>query len=363
MPAKPTITRTYGQIHFEDLDPKRFEDLIRQLIYDFKDWQTIEATGRGGTDDGFDIRAFEKSYRDESDILDESETEEVRPMDGNQWMIQCKREQSLGPIRIRSIINENIDPENPPYGYILAVSANISKRTYDAFREELQRLSVMEFYLWGKATLEDMLYQPKNDRILFTFFGISLTTRRRSRATEVRAITTNKNKIVSIVGTGSLYKAVLLRDLKDENYPYPSLYPDFDLNPRWGSYTAFENHPRGLLFHVHEYYAFVDINLKEYDYCTFIDIVDRQDEDHDGHEARWKKRMAMMSNWELLPIINQAYYLEDAIVKYKDMVVIDAKGDTLHEKPHIFIDYIKGTPFSGWSKYIRIGEEEVDIRL
>jgi hypothetical protein len=39
MPAKPTITRTYGQIHFEDLDPKRFEDLIRQLIYDFKDWQ------------------------------------------------------------------------------------------------------------------------------------------------------------------------------------------------------------------------------------------------------------------------------------------------------------------------------------
>jgi hypothetical protein len=84
--------------------------------------KTIKATGRGGTDDGFDIRAFEKSYRDESDILDESEIEEVRPMDGNQWMIQCKREQSLGPIRIRSIINENIDPENPPYGYILAVS-------------------------------------------------------------------------------------------------------------------------------------------------------------------------------------------------------------------------------------------------
>ena len=34
----------------------------------------------------------------------------------------------------------------------------------------------MEFYLWGAGELEDMLYQPKNDHILFAFFGISLTS-------------------------------------------------------------------------------------------------------------------------------------------------------------------------------------------
>ena len=54
------ITRTLGPIHFEDLDPHRFEDLVRQLIYDYKDWQSIEATGRGGSDEGFDIRAYER---------------------------------------------------------------------------------------------------------------------------------------------------------------------------------------------------------------------------------------------------------------------------------------------------------------
>ena len=54
--AKPHITRTFGPIHFEDLDPHRFEDLVRELIYDYKDWQSIEATGRGGSDEGFDIR-------------------------------------------------------------------------------------------------------------------------------------------------------------------------------------------------------------------------------------------------------------------------------------------------------------------
>ena len=56
--AKPT--RTHNPIHFEDLEPKRFEDLVRELIYDSKDWKTIEATDRGGDDEGFDIRAYER---------------------------------------------------------------------------------------------------------------------------------------------------------------------------------------------------------------------------------------------------------------------------------------------------------------
>jgi hypothetical protein len=58
--AKARITRTYGPIHFEDLDPHRFEDLVRELIYDYKDWRSIEATGRSGSDEGIDIRAYER---------------------------------------------------------------------------------------------------------------------------------------------------------------------------------------------------------------------------------------------------------------------------------------------------------------
>lgn len=37
------VFREEVKIHFEDLDPHRFEDLVRELIYDFRDWQTIEA--------------------------------------------------------------------------------------------------------------------------------------------------------------------------------------------------------------------------------------------------------------------------------------------------------------------------------
>ena len=78
MPAKKLhVTRTIAPIHFEDLDPHRFEDLVREIIYDFRDWQTIEATGRGGSDDGFDIRAFERLPNASVDAPDDDAAEDV----------------------------------------------------------------------------------------------------------------------------------------------------------------------------------------------------------------------------------------------------------------------------------------------
>ncbi len=32
--SKPKVTRTYGPIHFEDLDPHRFEESIYRLFHD-----------------------------------------------------------------------------------------------------------------------------------------------------------------------------------------------------------------------------------------------------------------------------------------------------------------------------------------
>jgi len=57
----PTYTKTLNPLHFEDLEPHRFEDLVRQLAYDFREWDSIEAIGRLGSDEGIDIRATEKT--------------------------------------------------------------------------------------------------------------------------------------------------------------------------------------------------------------------------------------------------------------------------------------------------------------
>jgi predicted HTH domain antitoxin len=58
---------------------------------------------------------------------------------------------------MRSLVRDGVNGATPPYGYILAAATNISKSAYDAFREELRKKGVTEFYFWGKDYLEDQL--------------------------------------------------------------------------------------------------------------------------------------------------------------------------------------------------------------
>lgn len=361
--AKPKITRTYGPIHFEDLEPHRFEDLIRELIYDYKEWRSIEATGRSGSDDGFDIRAYEKAeITSQTENENNEEIEEIHPMEGNLWMIQGKREKEIGPKKIKTILSD-IDTNNPPYGYILAASANFSKESYDIFREELREKGVMEFYLWGKAELEDMLHLPKNDRILFTFFGISLVSRRRTRTTEIRSAVNVKNKLFRTVGEGhKFHKSILARDLKDTNYPYKSKYSDFKTRPRWKEYVAFGHHPLGVLCHIHEYFAYIDTEKKEWDFTKEVDLVYRQREDEEEQQKAFEKRNLVCDFWDFLPRKNQGHFAVDCVIEYADIAIVDDKGDVAYNFPHIYVDFVgdKG-PFAGCWNILKINNEEIEL--
>jgi hypothetical protein len=42
----------------------------------------------------------------------------------------------LTPAKLRSYVRNDVNPQNPPYGYVMAAAANISKAGYDVFREE-----------------------------------------------------------------------------------------------------------------------------------------------------------------------------------------------------------------------------------
>ena len=100
---------------------------------------------------------------------DDDDETEGHPMDGRLWMVQGKREKTLSPADIKTILAD-VDESDPPYGYILAASTTFSKKSYDTFRNILREKGVMEFYIWGSAELEDMLHLPKNDRILVHIF-------------------------------------------------------------------------------------------------------------------------------------------------------------------------------------------------
>ena len=86
------VTTTVGSLHFEDLEPHRFEDLVRQLVYDFKNWKNLEATGRSGSDEGFDIRGWESHEKDIIENEDDEVREEIIETEERIWLIQCKRE-------------------------------------------------------------------------------------------------------------------------------------------------------------------------------------------------------------------------------------------------------------------------------
>src|ERR1051326_4526710 len=101
-------TRTLNPLPFQDLEPKRFEDLVRSVLYDFKNWIKLEATGRSGSDDGFDARGWEAEPTAATAELDDND-EPVAPADflaaGKLWLIQCKRERAIRPKKLLAYLN------------------------------------------------------------------------------------------------------------------------------------------------------------------------------------------------------------------------------------------------------------------
>ena len=92
---KPVTTRTLNPLPFSDLEPHRFEDLIRQLAYELRRWKSLEATGRAGSDNRIDIRGIEIVPVDQDPDEDDENTEAA--FVERLWIFQCKREKSLPP--------------------------------------------------------------------------------------------------------------------------------------------------------------------------------------------------------------------------------------------------------------------------
>ena len=360
--ARATITM--NPLHFEDLEPHRFEDLIRQLIYDYRQWKTLEAIGRAGGDEGIDIRAVERmrsQLTDEATPLDDTlpEIEDIEP-EGRVWIIQCKRELQIGPTKIRRIVSDNLSElVDKPYGYILVAACHFSKKARDAFREEVLNNGVEEFNLWGKEEVEDQLYLPKNDHLLFAYFGISLQVRRRSLKTETRARLALKKRLTDILGAIDIprHDGVLIRDPRDEQYPYIKSTEDFIKAPRW-RYWSFYGHepPDHVAFIYRKHYAYVNLETKEYDILPESDEGVPQSYMPEDIEKAWRdpKNLAGKYHkywWNQVPEANRAWYTEVRIIPYERIIAIDNIGDKYYRSPHLLVEYeSNGQPFKSHAK-------------
>jgi hypothetical protein len=340
-------TRTIGPLHLEDLEPHRFEDMIRQLIYDFRNWRALESTGRSGSDDGFDARGFEVvagGEQGEESEDDEGETPEAVPVStatGDRlWLVQCKREKRISPKQLVGYLQGINESERAElYGIIFVGACDFSKKARDAFRTTIRELGFTEGYLWGKGEVEDMLFQPKNDHLLFAYIGISLQTRRRQLKTDVRARLATKRKARRVL---TEHSPVLVRDASDDRYPHldeDTRKPRVERG-RWLVRNYKGCFHDGLYFITERHFAFLDDDGEHWDYAETMDdsIVSSHENPWcaDPEDGRGELRHAASEIWNAFPENNRAWYEIMHVLPFENILDIDDKGDDWAEIPHIY---------------------------
>jgi len=337
------MTRTINPLHFEDLDPHRFEDLVRQLIYDFKEWQSLEATGRQGSDDGFDARARERIKDEQDDDEDDENEEKVREiLDEKIWLIQCKREKQITPKKIANYASEIAKQATGLYGVIFVAACDFSKKTRDVFLQELRNSGIQEVHLWGKAELEDMLFQPKNDQLLFAYFGISLQIRKRTLKTQIRSKLSMKRKVFRVFGESrQMHKSVLIRDANDKEYPHEERIKDFEKLPKWKGFTLVDYYYDGLCILVRSYFAYIADDRIHWDYC---DKIENKAVIHgyknDKRSPKDQERDKVWNFWYYkIPEQNRANFNIVYFIPYDRIIDIDEKGDEYYECSHIYVPF------------------------
>jgi hypothetical protein len=347
-------SRTIGPLHFEDLEPKRFEDLIRQLAYDFRVWRRLEATGRAGCDGGFDARGLE--------IVPDGDTPELEDDGGDAdqrltstasdrlWLIQCKREKSIGPKQLAAYLKDiQLQQGETLHGIIFAAACDFSKKAHDTFTTACRSLGIQECYLWGKAALEDMLFQPKNDHLLFAYFGFSLSIRQRNlQSTLRRDIATKKrlNGVVERLREHTGHEILIIRNAFGDIYPNnPKRAARFDAT-HWRICPFEELSHKGLVIEFAAYLAFTDGEA--------WDAAD-QDRLHRSHlhlSRMWQGREddadydGVNTLWQGFPQANRAWLRVLGVIPYDRILGIDDIGDDYFALPHVYCRYEGRFPFT-----------------
>jgi len=337
MPA--IATRTYNPLPFQDLEPRRFEDLIRQLVYDFRPWRRLEATGRAGSDDGFDARGMEvvEPTTIQAETIDEPDNgpAPIAGVPDRLWLVQCKREKSIGPAKLKAYLTEIVlAPDETLYGVIFAAACDFSKASRDAFLKWCRENGVSEGHIWGRGELEDMLYQPKNDNLLFAYFGISLTIRRRSQATQLRAEIAMKQKLKRTVLASSA--EILVRDPLDAEYPK---VPTGQRPTKWWVYMPEELTHYGLMLSVAWYYAYLDRATGAWDAADKIAAMQPRNPWQLTGAERDELDREGSGVWHALGETEKAWLKLSGFVPIRNIVAVDELGDDIFDGTHVYASF------------------------
>lgn len=288
----------------------------------------------------------------EVEVVDgEIEDEIDDKSDDRLWLIQCKREKSIGPKKLSDYIGSIATNDlRDVYGIIFVAACDFSKEARDRFREDVRNLGIKEWHLWGKAEIEDRLFRPQNDHLLFAYFGFSLQIRKRSLASQVRSRLAIKRKAGKQI---ELASNVLIRDATDSRYPYMDADATKKTHDRrrWRVFRFLKLRHDGLLFQTRRHIAFIDDAAEHWDYAetvNYITLHPHMDPWAPSADEQHQARTKVEGIRDQLPVQNRGMYEVACVIPFDVIIDIDAEGDDWFPGPQIItneFDMLRG-PFS-----------------
>jgi hypothetical protein len=262
-----------------------------------------------------------------------------------QWLIQCKREKEIGPKKLVGYLEAIPEVETSKlYGVIIAAACDISKKARDHFRLKCTELGFSECYIWSAAEIEDMLYQPKNDGILFAYFGISLAIKRRTAASRLRSRLAAKRKLQSIFEEDEIGSVALFLDPDDTTYPYITEQQKYkDLTWKFGFIDSYD--PWGILIQLRSYFAFLDDDGAHWDIADAFDDVPRtlthvqwgQWVDLLQYIEQTDLRDEVVAFHNSLPPQNKGIAVVKALLQFEEIIDVDKTGDPFFPHPILYV--------------------------
>jgi hypothetical protein len=234
------------------------------------------------------------------------------------------------------------------YGLLFVAACDFSKTTRDRFITIARQKGFAEARLWGRAEIEDQLFQPKNDHLLFAYCGFSLQVRRRSVKTNIRSILATKRALKKIWGSQS---HILLRDATDTRYPYKDKGDGADRG-RWKVFGVRDLRHDGMPLCIQRFLAFLDSATGSWDYAEGMNDARFYHDpwlakaDEAQREQENIARQEAMKVWDALPPENKAWLEVCRLVPYDRIVAVDADGDEYCNQPHIYYVSADGEPFT-----------------
>jgi len=300
-------TRTTNRLHFEDLEPSRFEDLCLAMVYRMNRWVEINHYGRSGSDEGIDIHAVE----------------ELEDGKRKAWFIQCKRWKKITKKELKDVADKAAQGHIPGV-LLLVIACDIVKRNVEYFKAYANGKGIPTANIWTASILETKLYSEYHD-LLFAYAGVSLTGEKRER--------------VATIGRNIRLKQRMRKDF---------IKPIDDIHEVLKRpYKKFE-HEEAIIHSINDT-IYPGIDEDSVGISSWFKVAPYNFY-HNGLEVILSQREAIFDeggNWDIIGYeepdrkgnYTKRYVWVIGRIPYENMIEYDLEGDEYYGIPHIYCDF------------------------